>query len=147
MITAKDITGTWLLVARGNNEPEEDKLSLDRYGTDPQGMVIISPEGWMNASLCHGGRQPLTGDPAWHTDAPESDRVKAYDTYISYGGRWRLEGEDFITKVEFALNPGWVGGEQKRSVQLLPDGGMKLMLSRQWPNGLCVDAWVQWRRA
>ena len=89
----------------------------------------------------------MTGDPVWHTDAPESDRLKAYDTYISYGGQWRLEGEFFITKVEFALNPGWVGGEQKRRVALLPDGKMKLMLSRKWPDGARVESWVQWRRA
>ena len=146
MITAQDITGTWILVARGNDDPEDARLSIERYGRDPRGMVIISPDGWMNASLCHGERPPLSGDPAWHTDAPDADRLSAYDTYISYGGRWRLEGNTFITQVEFALNPGWVGGEQARGVELTPDGRMKLLLSREWPDGTVVNAWVQWRR-
>ena len=91
MITEQDITGTWILVARGNDDPEDARVSIERYGRDPRGMVIISPDGWMNASLCHGERPPLSGDPAWHTDAPDADRLSAYDTYISYGGRWRLE--------------------------------------------------------
>jgi len=147
MVAEPDITGTWLLVARGNDDPDDEKVSIDRYGNDPRGMVIISPDGWMNASLSHSDRPPLTGDPAWHTDAPESDRLTAFDTYISYGGQWRLENDTFITKVEFALNPGWVGGEQKRGVELLPDGEMKLLLSRKWPDGQVVNAWVQWRRA
>ena len=128
MITEQDITGTWVLVARGNDNPEDARVSIERYGSDPKGMVIIS------------------GDPAWHTDAPDADRLAAFDTYISYGGRWRLEGDTFITQVEFALNPGWVGGEQIRGVELTPDGRMKLLLSREWPDGTVVNAWVQWRR-
>ena len=147
MITEEDITGTWLLVARGNAHPADERVSLERYGNDPRGMVIISPDGWMNASLSHGGRPLLTGNPAWHTDAPQSDRLAAFDTYISYGGQWRLEADTFITKVEFALNPGWVGKDQERGVEMLPDGNMRLILSREWPDGSVIDAWVQWRRA
>ena len=146
MITDHDITGTWLVVARANDDPNDQQIALDRYGDDPRGMVIISPDGWMNASLCHGGRPPLPGNPAWHTDAPDAHRLAAYDTYISYGGRWRLENDTLITKVEFALNPGWVGGEQSRGIKLMPGGEMKLLLSREWPDGTIVNAWVHWRR-
>lgn len=147
MVNAEDITGTWLVVARGNDDPEDEKISRERYGDDPQGLLIISPDGWMNAALCWGGRAPLAGDPAWHTDAPDADRLRAFDTYISYGGRWSLEDGVFRTQVEFALNPGWVGGEQVRGAALLPDGQLKLSLSRTWPDGRTVDAWVRWRRA
>ncbi|RPF98671.1 MAG: hypothetical protein CBC23_008110, partial [Rhodospirillaceae bacterium TMED63] len=63
MITEQDITGTWVLVARGNDDPEDARVSIERYGSDPKGMVIISPDGWMNASLCHGERPPFTGAP------------------------------------------------------------------------------------
>ena len=147
MITENDIIGTWRLIARGNDNARDEIVSLKRYGDAPEGMVIISADGWMNASLCHGDRPTLTGDPAWHTDAPDVDRLAAFDTYISYGGRWRLEGETFITSVEFALNPGWVGKEQTRGVKILPNGEMKLLLSRRWPDGRLVNAWVQWRRA
>ena len=147
MITEQDITGTWLVVARGNDDPNDQQIALERYGDDPRGMVIISSDGWMNASLCHGGRPPLHGNPAWHTDAPDADRLAAYDTYISYGGRWRLENNTLITKVEFALNPGWVGGEQSRGIELLPGGEMKLLLSREWPDGTIVNAWVHWQRS
>ena len=62
MITEQDITGTWILVARGNDDPEDARVSIERYGRDPRGMVIISPDGWMNASLCHGERPPLSSE-------------------------------------------------------------------------------------
>jgi hypothetical protein len=32
----------------------------------------------------------------------------------AYTGKWRLEGEKFITKADAAWNPGWVGTEQVR---------------------------------
>lgn len=80
MVAAEDITGTWLVVDRGNDDPADEQVSVDRYGDNPQGMVIISPDGWMCAALCHGDRPALTGDPAWHTDAPDQGRLSAFDT-------------------------------------------------------------------
>jgi hypothetical protein len=147
MVAAEDITGTWLVVDRGNDDPADEQVSVDRYGDNPQGMVIISPDGWMCAALCHGDRPALTGDPAWHTDAPDQDRLSAFDTYISYGGRWTLEDGVFATDVEFALNPGWVGDKQIREAEILPTGELRLLLSRNWPDGRAVNAWVLWRRA
>ena len=101
----------------------------------------------MNAALCHGGRPALTGSPEWHTDAPEADRLKAFDTYISYAGNWSLKGDVFTTDVRFSLNPGWVGGKQVRSVKITPDGQLILSLSRAWPDGRVVSGWVKWKRA
>ena len=100
----------------------------------------------MNAAICWGGRPGLTGDPAWHTDAPDADRLRAFDTYISYGGRWTLENDTFTTEVNFALNPSWVGGTQVRGMETLPNNGLKLTLSRAWPDGKVVNAWVRWKR-
>ena len=85
MITENDIIGTWRLIARGNDNAEDEIISLKRYGDAPEGMVIISADGWMNASLCHGDRPTLTGDPAWHTDAPDVDRLAAFDTFVYMG--------------------------------------------------------------
>ena len=101
----------------------------------------------MNAALGHGGRPALAGSPEWHTDAPEADRLKAFDTYISYAGNWSLQGDVFTTDVRFSLNPGWVGGKQVRSVKITPDGQLILSLSRAWPDGRVVSGWVKWKRA
>ena len=147
MVTAEDIIGTWLLVDRGTDDPADAEASLTRYGDDPQGLLIISKEGWMNAAICWGGRPGLTGDPAWDTDAPDADRLRAFDTHISYGGRWTLENDTFTTEVDFALNPSWVGGTQVRGMETLPNNGLKLTLSRAWPDGKVVNAWVRWKRA
>ena len=147
MVKHKDIVGTWILVDRGSDDPADAILSRQRYGDAQRGLLIIAADGWMNAALCHGDRPPMTGNPAWHTDAPETERLEAFDTYISYGGRWSLNGDIFTTQVDFSLNPGWVGGEQVRRVELSPEGQMKLHLSRIWPDGRMVNGWVSWRMA
>ena len=147
MVSNKEIVGTWLLVERGSNDQEDAVLAQKRYGNAQEGVLIISADGWMNASLCHGDRPSLTGDPAWHTDAPEADKLAAFDTYISYAGTWTLAGDVFTTDVRFALNPGWVGGNQVRGLEITADGHLILSLSRAWPDGRVVSGWVRWRRA
>jgi len=146
MITAEDITGTWLLVDRGASESAQAEL-LERYGDQSEGIVILSPDGWLCAEVCRGDRVALPGDPAWHADAPAEARLAAFDSYVSYAGRWRIENGQLITKVQFALNPSWVGGEQVRDVELLDDGTMRLVVTRIWPNGKQVSVWITWRRA
>mgnify|MGYP003951295905 FL=1 len=129
MVRAENIIETWALVARGASESQRAQLE-ERYGTQSEGVVILSPDGWMCAALGHGDRARLPGDPEWHADAPDADRLAAFDSYVSYAGRWRIEDGRLITKVEFALNPSWVGGEQVRVVELLADGTLRLMVTR-----------------
>ena len=147
MVTGEDIVGAWLMVDRGTDDPADAALARARYGDDPQGFMIFAPEGWMNAVVCQGGRKPLTGDPAWHTDAPEADRLRAFDSYLSYGGTWTVERDTLTTRVHVALNPGWVGGTQVRGLELRDDGRLVLKVARQWPDGRTMTGWVLWRRA
>lgn len=147
MVSREDIIGTWLLVERGSDDAADAALAQKRYGDAQEGVLIVSADGWMNAALCHGGRPALSGDPAWHTDAPEADRLAAFDTYISYAGNWGLKDDVFTTDVQFALNPGWVGGQQVRGVEITADGFLILSLSRAWPDGRVVSGWVRWKRA
>lgn len=147
MVSAQDILGSWLMVDRGTDSEEDQAQAKIRYGDDPQGFMIFAPDGWMNAIVCWGGRPALTGDPAWHTDAPEGDKVTAFDTYLSYGGRFTVEDSVLTTQVEFALNPGWVGGVQVRGLEMSEDGHLTLTLSRAWPDGRVMTGWVKWRRA
>ncbi|MBT5895162.1 MAG: hypothetical protein HOH61_04615 [Rhodospirillaceae bacterium] len=147
MIRAEDITGSWLLVERGASESQRAALR-ERYGDHKsEGAVILSPDGWMCAALGHSGRPPLPGNPEWHTDAPDAARLAAFDTFVSYAGRWRIEDGRLVTKVAFALNPSWVGGEQVRGVEMLDGGKMRLIVTRVWPNGEEISVWVDWRRA
>lgn len=147
MVTGDDILGSWLMVDRGTDSAEDQEQAKVRYGDNPQGFMIFAPDGWMNAIVCWGGRPGLSGDTAWHTDAPDAERLKAFDTYLSYGGRWTVENSTLSTRVEFALNPSWVGGDQVRGLEMTDDGHLILKLSRAWPDGRVMTGWVKWKRA
>jgi hypothetical protein len=147
MVTADDILGSWLMVDRGTDSEEDQAQAKVRYGDDPQGFMIFAPDGWMNAIVCWGGRPPLTGNPAWHTDAPDDERLRAFDTYLSYGGQYKVENSVLTTRVSFALNPSWVGGDQVRGLEMTDDGHLILTLSRAWPDGRVMTGWVKWKRA
>ena len=147
MVKDSDIIGSWLLVDRGTDDAADAELSKKRYGETSRGLLLISENGWMNAAISWSDRPGLTGNPAWHTDAPDEDRLRAFDTYISYGGQWTLNDDIFPTEVEFALNPSWVGGSQTRGIKLLPRNELMLTLSRPWPDGRVMNAWVRWRQA
>jgi hypothetical protein len=147
MVTGDDIIGSWLMVDRGTDSEEDREQARARYGDNPQGFMIFAPDGWMNAIVCWGDRPILSGNPAWHSNAPDEEKAGAFDTYLSYGGTWVVKESTLTTKVRYALNPGWVGGEQIRGLEMSADGHLTLILSRAWPDGRVMRGWVRWRRA
>ncbi len=149
MVAAKDIIGSWLMVDRGTDgESESDRArARARYGDNPKGFVTFAPDGWMSAIICWGERPALSGNPQWHSDAPDAEKLRAFDTYMSYGGRWRVEDSTLETKVAFAINPGWVGTTEVRKLEMTGDGHLILRLTRAWPDGRVMSGWVRWRRA
>jgi len=59
------------------------------------------------------------------------------NTLISYTGTYRIEGDQWVTKVDAAWNPEWVGTEQRRSFKV--DGNRLHVLSvwrvnPNWPE-------------
>lgn len=147
MVTAKDIVGSWLMVDRGTDSETDRQQARVRYGDDPKGFVIFAPDGWMNAIVCWGERPVLSGAPQWHSDASDDEKLRAFDTYMSYGGRWTVEDSTLETKVEFAINPGWVGTTEVRKLEMTDDGHLILKLTRAWADGRVMNGWVRWRRA
>ena len=74
-------------------------------GTQPSGYVIFTPEGRLSFTLAEDGRKAAqTND----------DRAKLLNSMIAYTGTYRLEGDRWITQVDVAWNPEWVGTEQTR---------------------------------
>jgi Lipocalin-like domain len=105
------IVGSWKLVS----VVYEDVQTTQRtpvLGEHPRGYQIATPEGRWIALVTADGR------PVPKTD---EDRAKALRTMIAYSGRYRVEGDTVITKVEVAWNEAWVGGEQIRFLRFEGD--------------------------
>jgi len=94
-------------------------------GQNPIGYVIFAPEGRVWFVLTGEGRKPAK---------TTEDRAELLNTLVAYTGMYRVEGDKWITRVDVAWNPEWVGTEQTRSFKV--EGGRLEVLTpwRIMPN-------------
>ncbi len=118
------VLGVWRLVAyeieiqaTGQKEPV--------MGKNPTGYVIFTPEGRVWFVLTGEGRKPAK---------TVQERAELLDSLVAYTGTYRIEGDKWITKVEVAWNPAWVGTEQTRSFKVDGDRLSVLTPWRIMPN-------------
>lgn len=132
------IVGSWQLVSVLYEDIDSgDRTSV--YGDHPKGSQIATAGGRWLALMTADGRQIPESD---------ADRAAALRTMIAYTGRWRVEGDSVVTKVEAAWNQGWVGTEQRRKFRF--DGEFLHLESppQAHPNllGKIVRIIVTWER-
>jgi hypothetical protein len=97
------LVGTWKLVSWQvipENGPPQDV-----FGAHPKGFLILTREGRSMVLTTAEKRQPGMG---------EAERAALHKSMLAYTGRYRVEGHDFITKVEVSWNEEWNGTEQRR---------------------------------
>ena len=113
------ITGSWRVVSF---ELEFQDGSERRFplGTHPNGYLIFGADGRMIAYLEADKRtSPKT----------DEERAAAYRTMNAYTGRYRVEGDRWITRVDGSWNVEWVGTDQERSFAV---DGDRLTVVAQW---------------
>jgi len=75
------------------------------YGASLLGRAIFEPNGRMIAMLVPSGRSEAASD---------ADAAKLFRSMVAYSGRWSIDGEKFVTRVDMAYEPSWIGTEQVR---------------------------------
>lgn len=113
------VIGFWKLVsyvvevqATGQIEPV--------MGQRPTGYVNFSPEGRVMFILTGEGRKPAK---------TAEERADLLNTLVAYTGTYRIEGDRWVTKVDVAWNPDWVGTEQSRNFKI---EGERLQVLTPW---------------
>jgi len=124
MELAEQIIGTWQLVSY-QVELQATGEFIDAMGDHPRGRVIFTTDGWIAFNLEGTGREPA------HTDA---ERSRLMQTLVAYIGRYRIEGNQWVTTVETAWAPEWVGTEQRRTVTIEGDTAQVVTPWRKMPN-------------
>lgn len=111
--------GLWRLVAyevesqaTGQKEPV--------MGQHPTGYGVFTPEGRVFFVLTGEGRKPAK---------TVQERADLLDSLIAYTGTYRVEGDQWITRVDTAWNPEWIGTEQARTFKL---DGERLQILTPW---------------
>lgn len=119
--------GCWRLVSF-DTELQDSKERIQPWGADPNGYLIFSTEGRMMVLITAKAREPgNTGEKL----------VALFHTVIAYTGRYRIEGDRFITKVDTSWNEAWNGSEQERFYKL--DGDTLDVMTAWMPNPLVSE--------
>jgi hypothetical protein len=104
------LVGTWKLVSWqviAENEPPQDV-----FGVHPKGFLVLTREGRSIVLTTAENRRGGMGD---------AERAALHKSMLSYSGRYRVEGHDFITVVDVSWNEEWNGTEQRRHFRVEGD--------------------------
>lgn len=135
----KNIVGVWDLVSYKVQDKETGKL-IDAMGAHPRGRVIFTPDGWVAFNLEGSDRQPAKND---------ADRAHLMKTLVAYIGRYRMEGNQWVTSVQTAWAPEWVGTEQRRNIVVKGNEADVLTPWRimpNWDNGKMSRSIIRFKR-
>ena len=102
--------------------------------------LIYTADGYMSAEIMDPDRQQ--SDPNFPLETAsartlsDSDRARAYSTYLSYCGTYSVEGEIVTHHVKAELIPSWTGSDQTRHFKfdhgclIIGQGNQKLTWER-----------------
>ncbi len=111
--------GLWRLVAY-EVESQSTGQKEPIMGRHPTGYGFFTSEGRIFFILTGEGRKPAK---------TVQGRADLLDSLIAYTGTYRVEGDQWITKVDTAWNPEWIGTEQVRKFRV---DGERLQILTPW---------------
>lgn len=87
-------------------------VMLNPFGMHPKGYLVLTREGRAMAITTADSREP--GEAL-------AERAALNKSMLAYSGKYRIEGDDFITTVDVSWNEIWNGTEQRRHYRLEGD--------------------------
>lgn len=114
--------GTWRLVS-SEVRSADGQVSYPR-GQDAVGYIIYSEDGYMSAVIMPANRTKFAAETL--REGSTEEKATAADTYLSYCGKYEVQGEKVIHHVEASLFPNWIGADLERTFQF---DGNRLILS------------------
>jgi len=139
----EDLVGAWRLVRFTVDAPH--RAPRHPFGPDARGLLVYTADGHVSAVLSRAARPPLGGDLERAHRAGGDAKIAAFDGYLSYAGRWRLDGDRVVHSVELALVPDVVGAEQVRRARLDGDR-LRLEYQRTGRDGRPRTFRLEWTR-
>jgi hypothetical protein len=82
------------------------------FGSHPKGYLLLTREGRSMAITTADDREPGEG---------AAERAALHKSMLAYSGKYRIEGDDFITTVDISWNEIWNGTEQRRRFRIEAD--------------------------
>ena len=121
-----ELCGSWRLVSF-HTELQDSRERTRPWGDEPRGHLVFTPDRRMMVLVTAKTREPGTTD----------DKAAALSrTMMAYTGRYRIEGNRFVTTIDASWNEAWNGSEQQRFFRR---DGDTLEVSTAWmPNPLAA---------
>jgi hypothetical protein len=120
------LQGCWRLVSF-ETERQDSAERARPFGLEPRGCVVFG-DGRMMALVTAEGRAPGRDDEA---------SAALLRTMMAYTGRYRVDGDRFVTTVDACWNEAWNGTEQERFFRL--DGDTLDIVSAWMPSPLAPE--------
>ena len=141
-MTNIDLTGRWELVTFAQNY--DDGRQVLPMGEAPQGIIQYTEDGFMSCQISRANRAPFTTGGQWN--ASDAEKAGAYNSMMSYAGRYDVEGNTVTHYVALSLFPNWIGGQQKRSFSLDEQGQLSLTARLEENTSEARTALLLWKR-
>ncbi len=124
-MTAPDVVGAWSLL-RFTLTLDDGRVFFP-LGERARGQIVYTRSGHMSAVLAKEDRAPLSCTRLEDArNASDEEKARSFDSYVSYAGHYRFEGDEVIHTVTHALVENIVGNEQRRRFRVLEDGALEL---------------------
>jgi len=107
---ANGLVGTWKLVSW--QVIVENETPRNVFGAHPNGFLVLTRDGRAIVLTTAQDRRPRMGD---------AERAALHKSMLAYSGKYRVEGNDFVTAVDVSWNEEWNGTEQRRHFRLEGD--------------------------
>jgi hypothetical protein len=131
MMTVEALIGSWKLVSW---QVVVEGQPQDLFGSKPKGYLILTREGRAIA---------LTTAQNRTAGASEAERAALHKSMLAYTGRYRVEGDEFVTTVDASWNEAWNGTEQRRKFRTEGD---KLIVESAPAPSILFPGKVDYRR-
>jgi hypothetical protein len=131
------VEGVWRLVSfeREYQATGEREFPM---GKAPTGYIQFLPEGRMAVVITGEGRK---------APATDQDRAGLFNSMVAYTGRYRVDGDKWITTVDVSANPAWVGTEQARFFRVTGDQLQEITAWAARPDSRMARAVITYERA
>ena len=108
-MSADALIGNWKLISW---QVVVEGQPQDLFGSKPNGYLILTREG--RAMALTTAQNRTAGES-------EMDRAALHRSMLAYTGRYRVEGDEFVTIVDASWNEAWNGTEQRRRFRIKGD--------------------------
>jgi Lipocalin-like domain len=108
--TAAQLAGSWKLTSWTIQIIGGDVT--EPFGPNPKGRAVFTPGGYVAFLIVAANRKPAAND---------EESAALLKTLLAYTGKFKIDGDKFITKVDISWNELFTGQDQVRFFKLEGD--------------------------